>query len=54
MPKIEVLGYEMTTRQKEELLNLLTADILNRYDNLEYWDQNIITEFAHNKKLKEA
>lgn len=50
--RISALGFKMTEEQREELHNLLTEDILERYDNIEYWNLAIIEEFAHDNQLE--
>lgn len=45
-------GYWMTERQSEKLSDLLTEDILERYNYPEYYDPDIIEQFAKNNKLR--
>jgi len=47
-------GFEMTEKQAEKLSDLLTENILERYNNPEYYDPDIIEEFAQNNKLKRS
>jgi len=52
----ENCGYWMTEEQVKELSKELTEDILERYDNEEYYDREVVERFAidHNlKKVKE-
>ena len=52
----EEYGYWMTEEQVKELSKELTEDILERYDNSEYYDSEVVERFAtdHNlKKVKE-
>ena len=48
----EFYGYEMDSSQADELAELLRQDILDRYDNDEYWEDDIIEDFALEHKLK--
>ena len=50
--KIPFLGYMMTEQEKQFLLDDLTEDILKRYNNIEYYNQAIIKEFAKLRGLK--
>lgn len=43
--------YEMTEEQYRRLLKLLGEDIDTRYNNAEYWNIDIIEDFAHDNKL---
>jgi len=52
--KHKLYGYLMTEKQAEELSEELIEDILERYNNPEYYDPEIVEEFAHNNKLKRA
>ncbi len=47
-----VLGYSMTRRQMLELDATLRQDIIDRYDNVEYWSQDLIDEFVQNEKIE--
>ena len=49
--RISFFGFEMTEKQRFELDDLLREDILDRYNNSEYWDPDIIETFAHEKRL---
>lgn len=49
---ISAFGFKMTENQREELRELLTADILERYDNSEYWDPDVVEVFATEHRLK--
>lgn len=44
-------GFEMTEKEKAELEDGLREDIVCRYNNEEYWNKNIIEEFAYRNKL---
>lgn len=44
--KREFMGYMMTDRQIAEVKEILRDDILERYDNEEYWNFDIINQFA--------
>lgn len=44
-------GYLMTEKQAEELSQQLTEDILERYDNPEYYNTDIIEQFVQDNKL---
>jgi len=48
---IFAFGFEMTEMEKFDLDGLLKEDILQRYNNNEYWDQKIIEVFAYENKL---
>lgn len=50
---VEGWGFLMTEKQSEEIYEILQEDILRRYNNSEYWDYDIIQEYAHDNKLKE-
>lgn len=50
--KSRVYGYLMTEKQAEKLSGLLTEDILSRYNYPEYFDSDIIEQFAKDNKLK--
>ena len=50
--KYPVMGYMMTFQQEEELCLALSEDIDFRYNNLEYWDQDIISNFAGEHNLE--
>lgn len=52
--RTSAFGFKMTEEQKQSLMSKLTEDILNRYDNSEYWDSEIIETFAHDNKLKRS
>jgi len=63
MDKSNVYGYMMTKKQEEELKGELVEDIMIRYDNKgyynfedynneEYYDTNIIDDFAQDNKLE--
>jgi len=52
MDKVVVSGYVMTKKQRNKLMKLLTEDILERYDNVEYWDEDVVEEFATENRLK--
>jgi hypothetical protein len=54
MKKNKAFGYYMSFHKAVELSELLTEDIIERYDNSEYHNPDIIEEFAHNNKLKRA
>jgi hypothetical protein len=45
-------GFKMTTKQLYKLSDLLTENILERYNTPEYIDYNIIEHFAIENKLK--
>ena len=45
-------GYVMTEKQKDKLVKILEDNILERYNNEEYWDVDLVNEFAHNHNLK--
>lgn len=47
-------GFKMTEEQVEELSDLLTEDILERYNNPEYLNPDIIEAFAQDNKLQRA
>ena len=47
-------GYWMTEEQVRELSKELTEDILERYDNSEYYDNEIVEGFAIDHNLKKA
>lgn len=47
-------GYWMTEEQIKELSKELTEDILERYDNSEYYDREIVEGFAIDHNLKKA
>ena len=47
-------GYWMTEEQTKELSKELTEDILERYDNSEYYDREIVEAFAIDHNLKKA
>lgn len=44
----------MTMLQASILFEALEADILNRYNNEEYWDPQIVEDFVIENKLKEV
>ncbi|KKN21086.1 hypothetical protein LCGC14_0929120 [marine sediment metagenome] len=48
-----VLKKGITTAQQEELNELLAEDILERYNNSEYWEPDLITEFYHDNNIKQ-
>ncbi len=48
---IFAFGFEMTEKEEIELDERLKEDILQRYNNNEYWDQKIIEAFAYENKL---
>ena len=50
----DYLGYVMTEKQMEELSNSLEEDILERYNDPEYYDPSIIDEFVIDNKLKKV
>ena len=65
MNKSNVYGYMMTKKQEEELKGELVEDIMIRYDNEgyynfkdynneEYYDINIIDDFAQDNKLEKV
>ncbi len=54
MKKIIFGGFAMSETQKNELRKSLQENILFRYDNSEYWDMDILANFAHDHKLKSA
>lgn len=41
----------MSKKYDKELLELLKDDILERYNNEEYWDKDIIDNYEADKKL---
>jgi len=50
--QITFMDYIMTEEQKLELEEKLADDILERYNNEEYWEKNIIEQFVVDNKLK--
>ena len=48
------MSYEMTVKQAEELEEMLIEDILNRYNHPEYWNEDIIEEYANENNLEEG
>jgi len=44
---------DLPKNKQEELDKLLTEDILERYDNPEYYDIKIIEEFIHDYEIKQ-
>ncbi len=50
---IPFLGYWMDEKTKDDLLLELRKNILDRYDNEEHWDKDIIDNFVakHNLSL---
>jgi len=51
---VDFMGHQMSVEQKEELIDMLKEDILDRYNNPEYWSQDIVDEFAQDNKLESA
>jgi len=49
----EINGQELTEEQSIALDEILKEDILERYHNEEYWDQNIIDNFIQNEDDEE-
>jgi len=45
-------GFKMTEKQREKLSDLLTEDILERYNNPEYLNYDIVEAFAQDNKLE--
>ena len=43
---------ELTIEKKRELREILTRDILDRYDNEEYWNEQIIEDFLIEEEAK--
>lgn len=43
---------DLNPKQQKELSKILTEDILERFDNEEYWDQVIITDFLQEEEAK--
>ena len=54
MKRHKYYGYLMTEKQSEMLSELLTENILERYNNPEYLDFSIVEAFAQDNKLKKA
>ena len=52
--KIEFYGYKMTEGQEEELSELLKQDILDRYNNSEYWNDDIIENYVADNRLEKT
>ena len=52
--KVNCYGYPMTPGQKATLGRMLRQDILERYDNEEYYDRDIIEAFAQDNNLGRA
>jgi len=51
---MERFGYIMTEEQSKELDKILEEDILERYNNSQYWDERTIEGFAIENNLKEV
>jgi hypothetical protein len=51
---INGFGFKMTEEQREELSDLLTKDILERYNNSEYHNYDIVESFAQDNKLQKV
>jgi hypothetical protein len=47
-------GFKMTEKQLEKLSDILTENILERYNNPEYLDYSIVENFAIDNKLQKA
>lgn len=55
MSKVEYfMGFGMSKKQEGVLREILRNNILERYDNAEYWDIDIVEVFATENKLKEV
>ena len=52
MEKIKFNGFLFSENQYGFLMECLTDDILERYNNSEYWNQDLIDAFCQDKKLK--
>ena len=52
MERVEFVGYVMTEKQRSKLAKILEENILERYNGEEYWEQDLIDEFATENKLK--
>ena len=50
--KQKYYGYLMTEKQAEALSEMLTENILERYNNPEYIDLDIVETFAQDNKLE--
>ena len=50
----EILGYKITEEEWKKLHDELKEDIILRYDNREYWDPDIVEDFAIEHCLKRA
>ena len=46
------LEKEITPEQQEELNEMLTEDILERYNNSEYWNTDLVAEYYANNNIK--
>lgn len=46
------LKAEITDEQQEELNEILASDILERYDNSEYWDSDVIEQYYNDNNIK--
>ena len=51
---INGFGFKMTEKQMYELSELLTENILERYNNPEYLDYDIVEAFAQDNNLKKG
>lgn len=49
--RVFAFGFEMAEKQLKELREILTLDILERYDNGEYWSRDAIEAFATDNGL---
>jgi len=45
--------YRLSDEQHNVLLDLLKEDILERYNNWEYWEQDIVRDFLLDEKCPE-
>ena len=54
METVERFGYMMSMAQASLLFEMLSDDILERYNNEEYWEPEMIEDFIKENKLKKV
>ena len=52
--RVSEFGFKMTEKQRIKLHEALTENILERYDNSEYWDPDVIETFATDNRLQRS
>ena len=52
MEILKIAIEELNQEQRTELKKILTEDILNRYDNEQYWDPQIVENFLQEQQNK--